>query len=363
MMGTETTGDVSGHQAARVRSRLTRRGVLGLMAVVPGAVALAAACGDTAGSKPAASRQNGATRPLPNTAPAAAAPTTTAAAARLAGKLMPVPYDAALPPLGAEPVKQIVLTATDDVLVPLGKEVTYPGWGFNGTVPGPILRVRQGDTIEATLVNKGTQGHSIDFHAAQTPWDRDFKTILPGQSYTFRFTANYPGCFMYHCGTPPVLHHIANGMYGAIIVDPQDGWPTPAASAYVLVQSEFYVTAGKADAAKMAAVQPDYLAFNGVPNQYADHPLTAKPGERVRLYVVNAGPSVFSGFHVVGTIFEAVYSNGNPANRLVGVQTHTVAPGEGSVFDLVMPEAGTYPIVTHAFAYASKGAVGMLKVG
>jgi nitrite reductase (NO-forming) len=168
---------------------------------------------------------------------------------------------------------------------------------------------------------------------------------------------------MYHCGTPPVLHHIANGMYGAIIVDPKDGWPTLAAKEFALVQSEFYVTGGKGDGKKMEAVQPDFVVFNGVPNQYVDHPLTADPGERVRLYVVNAGPSVFSGFHVVGTVFEAVYPDGNPQNRLAGVQTYTIPPGGGAVFDLVVPETGLYPIVTHAFAYASKGAVGLLKVG
>jgi nitrite reductase (NO-forming) len=276
---------------------------------------------------------------------------------------MQVPYNAVLPPLTDEPVKQVVLNATDDIVVPLTKEVTYAGWGFNGSIPGPPIRVRQGDMIEATLNNKGVQGHSIDFHAAQAPWERDFKTILPNQSLTFRWQANFPGCFMYHCGTPPVLHHIANGMYGAIIVEPKDGWPTPADKTFALVQSEFYVTGGKGDGKKMEAVQPDFVAFNGVPNQYVDHPLTSDPGERVRLYVVNAGPTVFSGFHIVGAVFEMVYPDGNPQNRLVGLQTYTIPPGGGAVFDVVVPEAGLYPIVTHAFAYASKGAVGMLKVG
>jgi len=168
---------------------------------------------------------------------------------------------------------------------------------------------------------------------------------------------------MYHCGTAPVLHHIANDMYGAIIVDPKDGWPTPASKEYVLVQSEFYITGGKGDIKRMETVQPDFVTFNGVPNQYMDSPLTANYGERVRIYVVNAGPSLFSAFHIVGTIFEAVYADGNPANRLTGMQTYTIPPGGGAVFDVVVPEAGLYPIVTHAFAYASKGATGMLKIG
>jgi nitrite reductase (NO-forming) len=345
-------------------SRRRVLGRLGMLAGVPATLAFAAACGTSE-----ADRRQAARSAVP--APQAKVPTAStmpnmdhaAATAPVTGKPMAIPFDPTLPPVGPEPVKTVLLTSTDDVVVPLSKEVSFTGWGFNGTIPGPAIRVRQGDTINATLDNKGAQGHSIDFHAAQTPWDVNFKTILPNQSLNFSWQANYPGCFMYHCGTPPVLHHISNGMYGAIVVDPKDGWPTVATREYALVQSEFYVNGNKPDPAKMDAAQPSFVAFNGVPNQYVDHPITAEPGERIRLYVVNAGPSIFSGFHIVGAIFEAVYPDGNPANKLTGVQTYTVPPGGGSVFDVVVPETGMYPIVTHAFAYASKGAVGMLKVG
>jgi FtsP/CotA-like multicopper oxidase with cupredoxin domain len=178
-MGTATTAQSAQNRGAAIRGRLTRRGVLGWLVTVPAAVAVAAACGgESANDKLAAYKGEQAVNTAP--APAAAAPAPPLAGQILPGQMMTVPYDAALKPVTAEPVKQVLLTATDDILVPLTKEVTYAGWGFNGSIPGPPLRVRQGDTVEATLANKGTQGHSIDFHAAQTPWDRDFKTILPG---------------------------------------------------------------------------------------------------------------------------------------------------------------------------------------
>jgi nitrite reductase (NO-forming) len=124
-------------------------------------------------------------------------------------------------------------------------------------------------------------------------------------------------------------------MYGTILVEPKDGWPTSAVREYVLVLSEFYVAAGKGDPKKMDTVQPDFVAFNGVPNQYVDSPLVANPGDRTRIFVVNAGQSVFAGFHIVGTVFELVYPDGDPANRLTGLQTYTIAPRGGAVFDLV----------------------------
>ena len=180
-------------------------------------------------------------------------------------------------------------------LISLASGVAYRAWTFNGTVPGPVIRVRQGQTIHFTLQNDDkTMAHSIDFHAAQTPPNVNYKPVLPGQSLTFDWKANYPGVFMYHCGTPPVMEHMANGMYGAIIVDPAGGW-SPAQE-YVLVQSEFYTKqlpdgSYTYDAAKAMAMQPDYVTFNGYMNQYTETPLTAKPGQRIRLFVLNAGPS------------------------------------------------------------------------
>lgn len=249
--------------------------------------------------------------------------------------------------------------------VEIGAGVRYRAWTFEGSLPGPVVHVRQGDTVNFTLRNGGRMGHSMDFHAAETPWDKNYKTILPGESISFAWRASYPGVFMYHCGTAPVLEHLQNGMYGAVVVDPQQ--PFAPAREYVLVQSEFYVRPGAAgewegDLNKAKGVRPDLLAFNGVAFQYRDVPLTASAGELVRLYVVNAGPTLFSAFHVVGAIFESAYVDGNPENRLRGIQTLTIPPGGGATFELRIPEPGLYPIVTHSFAYTERGALGLLRV-
>lgn len=274
------------------------------------------------------------------------------------------PHPATLEPASAARTKQLALEAID-ATVEIGGGVPYNAWTFGNTVPGPVVHVRQGDTIEFTLKNSGRTGHSIDFHAAETPWNVNYKTILPGESHSFTWQANFPGVFMYHCGTAPVLHHIGNGMYGAVIVDPET--PFRPAREYVLVQSEFYAKAGASgtwdgDMDKMKAARPDLLGFNGVAFQYRDNPLPASVGELIRLYVLNAGPTLFSAFHLIGAMFDRVYVDGNPANLLRGIQTHTIAPGGAATFELTIPAAGLYPFVTHSFAYTELGAVGLLDV-
>ena len=272
------------------------------------------------------------------------------------------PMPARLAPAGPETTKQVTLEITHGT-VEIGATVPYNAWTFGGTVPGPFIHLRQGDTVDFILKNSGNQGHSIDFHAAQTPWNINYKTILPGESFGFRWRADFPGVFMYHCGTAPVLHHISNGMYGAVIVDPAT--PFAPAAEFALVQSEFYAMRSEGggwegDMEKMKAARPDLLAFNGSAFQYRDNPLDVKVGERIRLYVLNAGPTLASAFHVIGAIFDRVYVDGNPANLLQGISTYTVAPGQGCTFELVIPEAGQYPFVTHTFAYTELGAVGLL---
>ena len=274
-------------------------------------------------------------------------------------------YNATAPSTLAGGVVNVTLTVKE-LMVSIAPNVAYHAWTFNGTVPGPVIRVRQGQTINFTLVNDGTMPHSIDFHAAQTPWDVNYQPVPQGKSFSFTWKANYPGVFMYHCGTPPAMYHMANGMYGAIIVDPANGW-APAAQEYVLVQSEFYTKQTPdgtyiIDGNKLMAGQPDYGTFNGYADQYKSAPLTAKAGQKIRLFIVNAGPSRFSAFHVIGAIFSDVYPDGNPANHTVGDQTLTIPPGGGVVAELTIPEAGKYPFVTHSFMDASIGATGVISV-
>jgi nitrite reductase (NO-forming) len=273
--------------------------------------------------------------------------------------------DARQPPVQEGDSVDVQIDSTDDT-VEIASGVHYQAWTFGKTVPGPVIHVRQGQTVNVTYTNRGTMQHSLDFHSAITPPSMHYVELMPGESITYSFVAKVPGAFLYHCGTPPVLLHIGNGMYGAIIVDPVTPLP-PAAESYVLVQGEWYTqqVAGTLMAGnyeKMQAIRPDEVVFNGVAFQYVAHPLTAKPGDLVRLYVVNAGPSLWSAFHVIGGIFDKVYPGGNAAQAIDGVSTYSVGPGEGAVFDLTLDEPGSYPFVDHSMAHAVLGAQGILKI-
>jgi len=254
--------------------------------------------------------------------------------------------------------------------ITIATNVTYDAWTFNGTVPGPTIWVNQGDTIIFTLYNPTSQAHSIDFHAAQVDWSTDYATVPPGGSKTFNFTVNYPGIFMYHCGTAPVLEHIANGMFGAIIVNPQTPLPAATGGQYVIVENEWYLNTRpgsdghySGNLTKMLAATPDYVAFNGTAFQYQKSPLPVKPNQLVRLYILNVGPSLWEAFHVIGAIMDTVYIDGNPANAEHGLQTLNIPPSGGAIVDMYFPDAGgENPFVNHAFAYASIGAVGVFKV-
>jgi nitrite reductase (NO-forming) len=232
-------------------------------------------------------------------------------------------------------------------------------WTFNGSVPAPTIRVHQGDTVRITLNNQDpNMEHGLDFHFAQADSGTFHKPIKPGESATYAFQANYPGVFFFHCSASPVIMHVANGMFGAVIVDPP-GYK-PAGKEYVLIQHEWYTN--QTDLNELLHGSPKAMAFNGVPAQYLDRPLTALPGEPVRFYFVDAGPNRFAAFHVIGAIFDKVFPDGNPANELRGVQTVAVPPGGAVIADLVA-DTGTYPILTHALNDATKGALGVLKVG
>jgi len=279
-----------------------------------------------------------------------------------------VAYDATLPAVPAGDLVKIHMTLKD-MVVEIAPGVKYNTWAFDGHgAPGPILHVRQGQTVQMTLTNGGTIPHSIDFHAARIAPNHAFTDVPPGKSFTFRFQANDPGVFMYHCGTKPVLAHIANGMYGALVVDPATPLPH-ADKEYVLVASEWYLngdgvsTPASLDMSKARAMMPDWTTFNGYANQYVTHPLTAKPGQTVRLYVVAAGPTLDTNFHVVGTIFDRAWVNGDMTHHQSGVQTVAVPAGGGAVFDVKIDDEGLYPFVSHAFAHVDLGQVGLLRVG
>ena len=268
----------------------------------------------------------------------------------------------------AGPVANVHLVLKD-VTIDIAPGVKYAAWAWAGGAPGPVIHVRQGQLVHVTLTNGGAIPHSVDFHAARVAPNKDFVDVFPGKSVSYTFRANDAGVFMYHCGTKPVLMHIANGMYGAIVVEPRN---LPHADKnYVLVASEWYLDSdglGKPasfDMAKAHARMPDWMTFNGYSGQYVTHPLTAKPGDLVRFWVVDAGPSLDTDFHIVGTILDTAYPFGdmNPADALAQRPDVTVPAGGGGVFDVKIDKPGLYPFVSHAFAAVDQGQVGLLNVG
>lgn len=239
-------------------------------------------------------------------------------------------------------------------------------WTFGGSAPGPVLRGRVGDTFEVTLVNDGTIGHSIDFHAGALAPDRPMRTIAPGETLVYRFTATRSGIWLYHCSTMPMSAHIANGMYGAVVIEP-DGLPRVDRS-YLLVQGEYYLgpQGGEVDMTRLATAQPDLVTFNGYANQYDSAPLRAAVGERVRVWVLDAGPNRATSFHVVGGQFDTVWSEGRyliDRTTDTGSQALALQPAQGGFVELVFPEAGGYPFVSHIMVDAERGAHGVFQVG
>jgi nitrite reductase (NO-forming) len=273
-------------------------------------------------------------------------------------------YDPALPPLPSSRTLSLKWTAKE-APVRISSSTVVAGWTFEGDIPGPIVHCRVGDTIQFTLTVDGQIPHSMDFHAAQIDPKTAFRSVAPGQSLSFTFKPKYAGAFMYHCGTAPVLMHIGSGMFGAIIVDPAT--PLAPAKEFVLVQNEYYLSPAAngvqaSDYNKMLAMTPDLVCFNGRPNQYQTEPIRVTRGDRVRFYLISAGPSHPCNFHVVGEQFDTVYLGSPPSSAIHGVQTFTVAPGGGMIFELVADVAGEFPFVNHGFGHGQKGAIGVLVV-
>jgi nitrite reductase (NO-forming) len=278
------------------------------------------------------------------------------------------PYRAELPALepASGPVTRRVTMTVTDKQVEVAPGVTQTLWVYNGTAPGPVLHGRVGDTFVVRLVNDGDMGHSIDFHAGSLAPDEPMRTIAPGESLTYTFTAERSGIWMYHCSTMPMTAHIANGMYGAVVIEPPE-LPSVARS-YVLVQGEYYLGPhddGSVDETKIAEDRPDLVVFNGYANQYDHAPLAATVGERVRIWVLDAGPDRATSFHVVGGQFDTVWSEGRylvDRSRDSGSQALALAPAQGGFVELTFPEAGHYPFVSHYMIDAERGAHGLFDV-
>ena len=245
--------------------------------------------------------------------------------------------------------------------------------GSRPLAQGPVLRGRVGDTFEVTIRNKGSMSHSIDFHAGPAVPQTMMRNIEPGKELLYTFTADRAGIWMYHCSSDPMSDHIANGMYGAVVVD--DGTLPPVNAEYVLVQSEIYLgpNGGTADAEKVAAMKPDIMTFNGRAFQYDAHPLKLEKGQRVRIWVLDAGPNQPLSFHIVGTQFEAVWTEGryligggassNSAGASsAGAQVLPLLPAQGGFVELKVDQPGDYSIVNHVMSLAEKGAHGILRV-
>jgi nitrite reductase (NO-forming) len=283
----------------------------------------------------------------------------------------PVLFDPAAPALLEGELHEFDLVMTEREMV-VAPGFVQKVWTFGDTVPGPVIRVKVGDTIRVRLLNPAENElpHSLDFHSSMVAWNDEMRSINPGEELIYEWRANYAGVWMYHCGTSPALHHIANGMYGMVIVEPVGGLPE-VDHEFAFVQSEWYLGPQgqpvSLTKAMKGAPEPDYVVFNGVANQYLDNPIRVETGDRVRAYVLNAGPSVDSSFHIVGTIFDTVIKEGialergNPGSW--GSQAVDLAPAQGAIVEFEFAEDGLYPIVTHAFNFVGRGALGLFQSG
>lgn len=255
-------------------------------------------------------------------------------------------HDPAAPPLAEGQVHEIDLSIVEqEMTVAEGYTQTVFAYGLTpetATVPGPTIRVKVGDTLRVTFKNPETNvmPHSLDFHASMVAWNDEMRDILPGEELVYEFTASYAGMFMYHCGTAGALSHIQNGMYGMIIVEPDAGL-APVDREFFMVQSEWYLgpqgELGDLNKATAGAPDPEFVVFNGVASQYKDNPIQVEVGERVRVFVLDVGPSVESSFHVVGTVFDEVIKEGVALRRgnegNWGAQAVDLSPAQGAIVE------------------------------
>jgi nitrite reductase (NO-forming) len=268
------------------------------------------------------------------------------------------------PPPGAKPNKSFLLVAMERDVV-IGDGIVFKAFTFNGTVPGPLIVVEEGDVVEIVVKNIGKYTHGLSIHAANTQTSKFVGSIAPGSEGRLVFKADFPGVYMYHCapGGHGILTHTLAGMYGMIVVEPKKGsyllerqlGREPDIKVY-LIQHEVY-TNGR----DFFDGRPAYVMFNGYVFRYLEGPIKARPGDYIRFYFLNVGPSLTASFHAVGGIWEYVYQGGNPNNVAVGLQTITVGPTDSYVIEWRVPSEGNFLFVTHAFGtQAIKGAVGVI---
>jgi nitrite reductase (NO-forming) len=342
-------------------------GLTALVAVLAAAIAIASLASSAGGDRAVVTK--------PVAAPTAAAATEPAAAPTLedAKGVEFEPFenvDPTLPSVPAGKVKKFDVDVYQHVTQVSKELAPTEVWSFavngrkyTGTGVSAPMVVTEGDVVDFTLTNGSSKAmkvdlpHSLDFHSAEVNPGTRYADLAPGKSMHYRFTADHPGVFMYHCATQPVLMHTGAGMVGMFVVKPKD--LAPVDKELWITQQEYYIgkPGGDSDMAKMQAKRPDVIAFNGYGNQYKDHPITIRKGEQVRMYVLNAGPSIWSAFHVIGTVFDRTVVEGTEGHD---AQTIDLAPSQGGWVEFTLDEEGTFPFVTHAFGDMVKGALGVL---
>jgi nitrite reductase (NO-forming) len=278
------------------------------------------------------------------------------------------------PPIGKRAPQTIrVDLTTVELEGRLAEGTTFGYWTFNGKVPGPFLRVRVGDTVDVRLKNSSDSAmvHSVDFHAATGPGGGAASTQTnPGEETRVKFKALIPGLYVYHCATPMVAHHISNGMYGMILVEPEEGLP-PVDREFYVMQGEIYTEAAfgthgsqEFNVEKLLNERPEYFVFNGSVGALSKlHPLQAKVGETIRIFFGVGGPNYISSFHMIGEMFDRVYNLGGVLSEpLKGIQTVTVPPGGAVITEMKLEVPGNYIMVDHALSRLERGLVGILHV-
>lgn len=275
------------------------------------------------------------------------------------------------PAAGRQPAHVVVDLKIEEKVMELSEGVQYEFWTYNGHVPGPFIRVRQGDTLTVRLDNaKGKHTHTVDFHAVTGPGGGAGALMTdPGKTSVATFRALNPGLFIYHCAANPVPVHIASGLYGLILVEPPEGLPKVDRE-YFVMQSEFYTSGAVGQkglqafsSTKGAAEMPEYVVFNGhTGSLVGNHALKARVGETVRLYVGNIGPNLVSSFHVIGEIFDRVYREGSAKDFQRDIQTTLIPAGSNSIVEFKAEVPGTYVLVDHSIFRIERGALGLLAV-